>query len=145
MDSLVVEKLSEKYVLPVFELEKKLIGNASIDTIKNTLSSETLDYYVLLDGDLVIGFFECMIIAPEAELYDIAIDNNFQGKGYSKILMEYFLTLSKQKGCNTILLEVNKINNKAISLYKKFGFVVYGERKNYYGDNDAVLMKLEII
>ena len=29
------------------------------------------------------------------------------------------------------------------SLYKKFGFVEYGIRKKYYGENDAVLMKLD--
>ena len=58
--------------------------------------------------------------------------------------MNFYLELAKRKGCDTILLEVNSMNNKAINLYKKFGFVAYGERKNYYGENDAILMKLQV-
>jgi hypothetical protein len=38
---------------------------------------------------------------------------------------------------------VSRINQKAISLYDKFGFKEYAVRKNYYGENDAILMKLE--
>lgn len=145
MKNLVIEKLSEKYVQIVYELEKELIGNISFETIEKTLESTTLAYYVLIEGDDVIGFFECSIIAPEAELFDIAIKKDKQGKGYSKILMDYFLNLVKQSDCDTILLEVNSINNRAIKLYEKYGFVGYGIRKNYYGNNDAILMKLDII
>jgi ribosomal protein S18 acetylase RimI-like enzyme len=39
---------------------------------------------------------------------------------------------------------VNTNNIKAINLYTKFGFVEYSRRKNYYGDNDAILMKLDV-
>ena len=92
----------------------------------------------------VIGFFECSIILPEAELYDIVIDEKYQGLGYSKILMDYFLNLVKESRVETIFLEVNSINNKAISLYSKYGFKEYSIRKKYYGDNDAILMKKEI-
>ena len=49
-----------------------------------------------------------------------------------------------ENNCATIFLEVNSINSKAISLYKKYGFVSYSTRKNYYGENDAILMKLEL-
>ena len=47
-------------------------------------------------------------------------------------------------GCDTILLEVNTMNYKAISLYEKYGFKEYGTRKNYYGNSDAILMKKEL-
>ena len=144
MTNLKIEKLTNEYVQKVFELETQLIGKASRDSIEKTLSNETLSYYVLLNENVVVGFFECLIIAPEAELFDIAVKDEFQGKGYSKILMDYFLNLAKQASCDTVFLEVNSINHKALNLYRKYGFVQFDVRKKYYGDNDAILMKLEL-
>lgn len=143
MENLKIEKMSNIFINDVFDLEKQLIGDCSIDSIKNSLSSDVLKYFVLLKENEFIGFMECSIISPEAELFDIAIKKEYQGKGYSKFLMNYLLEYCKSKNCDTIYLEVNKINYKAINLYKKFGFVEYSERKKYYGDNDAVLMKLQ--
>lgn len=144
MRGLKVEPLSKKYVSDVARLEGNLIAKTSEEKIAATLESETLFYFVLLDGEKVCGFLECLVIAPESELFDIAIDENYQGKGYSKILMDFYLNFAKEKGCDTIFLEVNNINMKAIGLYGKYGFCEYGRRKNYYGSDDAILMKLMI-
>ena len=145
MTNLKVEKLSEKYIDSVFKIESQSIGKCDIETIKNTIKSNTVNYYLLLENNEVVGFFECSIIPPESELYDLAIVKDKQGKGYSKILMNYYIDLLKSKNVETVFLEVNIINNKAISLYEKFGFKKYSERKNYYGDNDAILMKLDLV
>ena len=144
MENFVIEKLSESDVQAVFEIEKKLLSETSIEKIEDTISSKTLSYFVLKNDGLVVGFFECLIVPPEAELYDIAIDTNFQKRGLSKLLMEYLISYAKDCGCETIFLEVNSINKTAISLYEKYGFESYGIRKNYYGENDAVLMKLRL-
>ena len=105
----------------------------------------TFCYFLLLNEDELYGFLECSISAPESELYDIAIDKKVQGNGYSKLLMDYYLDFLKTKKCDTVFLEVNNMNMKAINLYKKYGFCEYGQRKNYYGENqDAILMKLKI-
>ena len=128
-----IETMTEKDVFVVFELEKKLIGSANKETILKTLSNENLNYYLIFEDDQVVGFLEGFIISPESEIYDIAVDEDYQRKGYAKKLMEFFIDLSKQKGVETILLEVNSNNTKAINLYNLFGFVEYGKRKNYYG------------
>lgn len=125
----------------VFELEKEYIGDCDKESIQRTIDSQTLKYFVLSIDEKIVGFFECSVIAPEAELYDIVIEKDEQGKGYSKLLMNYFIDLMKKNNIETIFLEVNKINQRAIALYEKYGFEKYGERKNYYGENDAVLMK----
>lgn len=145
MENFVIEKLSESDVQAVFEIEKKLLSETSVEKIEDTISSNTLSYFVLKNDGLVVGFFECLIVPPEAELYDIAIDTNFQRRGLSKLLMEHFISHAKDCGCETIFLEVNSINKIAISLYEKYGFESYGIRKNYYGENDAVLMKKSLI
>ena len=144
MKNLKIERLTEEFVDEVALIENELIGSSSNDTIRKTIESETLDYYLLFVENELVGFFEVSIITPEAELFDIAVKKEFQGKGYGTILMQEFLKLVSEKMCDTVFLEVNNINNKAIALYKKFGFKQYDVRKNYYGDNDAILMKLQM-
>ena len=142
-DNFVVKKLTHEYVDDVLLIEKELLGTGSKEDIEKTISSDVLDYYLLFLNEEVIGFFEVSNVAGESELFDIAIKKDFQGRGYSKVLMEQLLKVCKEKNSRTIFLEVNKINLRAIKLYEKFGFKEYAIRKNYYGENDAVLMKLE--
>lgn len=142
-DNFVVKKLTHEYVDDVLLIEKELLGTGSKEDIEKTISSDVLDYYLLFLNEEVIGFFEVSNVAGESELFDIAIKKEFQGRGYSKVLMEQLLKVCKEKNSRTIFLEVNKINLRAIKLYEKFGFKEYAIRKNYYGENDAVLMKLE--
>lgn len=142
MEKIRIEKLRKEQVEDVFEIEKTFFDVTNSSSINASLSSETLDYFVLLSEEIVVGFLECSCVLDESELYEIAIKKEFQGKGLSKLLMNYYLAFCKAKNIKTIFLEVNTINNKAISLYEKFGFENYSVRKNYYGENDAVLMKL---
>lgn len=143
MEKIKIEKLKKENVESVFQIEKTFFDVQNSDSIEASLNSETLQYFLLYVDENLVGFLECSIVLDEAELFEIAIDVKFQGKGYSKILMKYFLDFCEKRKVRTIFLEVNKINSKAISLYKKFGFISYGERKKYYGDNDAILMRLE--
>ena len=41
-----------------------------------------------------------------------------------------------------VFLEVRKSNAAARVLYRSFGFTEAFERKNYYGDEDAIVMTL---
>jgi ribosomal-protein-alanine N-acetyltransferase len=145
MENYKIVPLEEKFVEDVFLIEKTFFDLKNSSVIRDSLSSETLDYFVLLDGENVIGFYECSVVLDEAELFDIAIDERYQGKALSKMLMEDLLNRCKEKQVRTIFLEVNTNNIKAINLYTKFGFKEYSRRKIYYGDNDAILMKLELV
>ena len=144
MDNISISKMEAEDVSEVFEIENNLLQTASYEKILSTLKSDTLSYYVIKVNTEIVGFYEVSIIPPETELYDIAIKENFQGKGLSNKLMDDLLERCKQNKIRTIFLEVNNINIKAINLYKKFGFEAYSTRKNYYGNNDAILMKLQI-
>lgn len=137
-----VEKMTKDDVESVFTIEKKLLGTGDIGAINSTLDSETLTYYVLrYKGSEVVGFIEISMVKPDCELYDIAIKKEFQGNKLSHILMDFLIALCKKEKCETIFLEVNSINSKAIKLYRTYGFENYFVRKKYYGKFDAVLMK----
>jgi len=96
--------------------------------------------YLLLDIDQnILGYY---MWYPQndnqAYLYSIAIDKYHQGNGYSKLMLEHFLTVS---GYNTHCLHVNPSNTKAMHLYSKYGFVQTQFIENFYEDGaSAALM-----
>ena len=50
----------------------------------------------------------------------------------------------KRKMVYEVFLEVRVSNDVARELYKKFGFREAFIRKNYYGDEDAIVMILDL-
>ena len=137
-----IKKLTKEFIGDVFEIEKTFFGLTTNQSIIDSFNKDNLFYFVLLIDGVVAGYLECSIVLDEAELFEIAIKKEFQGQKLSIKLMEFFIDFCKKNGVCTIFLEVNIINNKAIALYEKFKFEKYGVRKKYYGENDAVLMKL---
>jgi RimJ/RimL family protein N-acetyltransferase len=93
-------------------LENKIVGEVDI-TIKNLAR-------IRHNGFLTIG------VLPE-----------FQGIGLGTKLMEYALLWAREHHLLRIELTVFKGNIKAQNLYKKFGFVVEGIRKNYIRHEDG--------
>ncbi len=62
-------------------------------------------------------------------LSNIAVYPKYRGRGIGKILMQKALEQAKKQGYNTMVLDVEKYNNPAISLYKKLGFEIINEFK----------------
>lgn len=94
----------------------------------------------------VIGYVVLRIVRDEAHLMNLAVDAPWRGKGIGKALLRFAIDLCTTKGVNTLWLEVRESNDRAISLYRKMGFVAVGRRKGYYQDTgeDAILMELSI-
>lgn len=59
------------------------------------------------------------------ELRKMYLLNKFQGQGLGKLMMEHALKKAKELGYSEIVLETNKLLDKAITLYGKYGFVSY--------------------
>jgi len=93
----------------------------------------------------IIGYLIGMGIIDEFHIYNLAIQNKYQRKGYGSYL---FTTVQKMHGSKycKYLLEVRVSNFKAINFYKKFNFQNVYIRKNYYNNpiEDAQIMELEI-
>ncbi len=103
--------------------------------------------YICVDEE-EIGYFVGMQVLDEVTLLDIGIDRGYQGQGFGRRLLEYFVQLSVQQVVQQIWLEVRISNSKAINLYQSVGFNVIDRRKNYYslGDEkeDAFVMCMHI-
>ena len=83
-------------------------------------------------GEQIIGFAIFQQVLDEISLLNIAIQPSYQGQGHAKaLLVDQLQQLSSQGACQCFL-EVRLSNLSAIGLYQSLGFVVVGERKNYY-------------
>lgn len=95
------------------------------------------------DGKTV-GYALGRVVADEAELLKICVLGDYRRQGIAEKLLSELLTKMREKGAAACYLEVRSRNLPAISLYKRLGFAEIGLRRNYYRDDDAVLMKIEL-
>ena len=112
--------------------------------LSNELNSSNSIYLVAKINDEIIGFAGITLILDEAEINNIVIKKDFRKNGYSKILLQNLIDLSKKQNIKKINLEVNIENTVAINLYHSFNFKDVGLRKGYYKGKDAILMSLFI-
>jgi len=93
---------------------------------------------------VLIAYCAFSVIAGEMEIMNIAAHPFHRRKGLGARLMHEVLRLCRAEGVAEGFLEVRSSNAGAIDLYKKFGFMQIGTRKNYYPDNkeDALLFRL---
>jgi ribosomal-protein-alanine N-acetyltransferase len=79
----------------------------------------------------------------EIEIYKIAVNPNFQARGFGQKLINQLIDQTKNLQSRSIWLEVRESNTKAINFYIKNRFAQISKRKNYYSepDEDAIIMK----
>ncbi len=92
----------------------------------------------------VTGFIVGRVVADEGELYQIAVHPDFRRQHFAEGLMQYFHFTLKDKGAVCCFLEVRSKNSSAIALYEKFGYERISVRKGYYGDDDALIYRIEL-
>ena len=113
-------------------------------------SNDVLITIAALPGDSVsgIGFVIMRTIRNESEIIMLCVAPEYRREGLATLLMIDMIDKAIKLGVTSIFLEVSKDNNKAKSMYKKFGFKKVGTRKKYYiGNNkrsDAIVKKLSL-
>lgn len=113
--------------------------------LKDELNSKNSIYFVIRNKDNEITSFGGMkIILDEAEIMDIVTKKIYRNQGFCNALLNRLIVEAKNKNIKRLNLEVNESNEIAIHLYKKLGFIENGRRKNYYRNEDAILMSKKI-
>ena len=102
-------------------------------------------YMVYLIDKKIVGFINYHDIYDRVEIINFNVLEFFQNRHIGSSLLLNLITISKEKLKKNITLEVRKDNEKAIYLYKKFGFREISIRKNYYNDVDGILMEKELM
>jgi ribosomal-protein-alanine N-acetyltransferase len=105
------------------------------------------DAWLLRDGEKALaGYFLLMYALDEAHLLDVAVAASRQGTGLGRYLLDTLCARSKEMGAATVLLEVRPSNERALAVYRRYGFAEIGRRKGYYPAHegkreDAIVMR----
>lgn len=116
----------------------------SYEVLREELLSDSSLYIIAKKQNEIIGFAGIKIIIDEADIMNIVVKKSYRNNGIGSLLLENLILISNKKNLNFINLEVDCKNTIAINLYKKFGFEEISLRKNYYKNNDAMIMKKKL-
>ena len=120
-----------------------------IERFKNSKNDIML---VALDGDKVVGNAivernKVLRYKHRAEI-SITVLKDYWGGGIGSRLMQMMVDFAEKTGVEILYLEARADNQRALSLYEKYGFEPIGTYENFFkiGDSyfDAVLMNKKI-
>ncbi len=99
-------------------------------------------YLVLEQGDEVIGQIGVRSVLDALHITTIAVLPKHRRRGHARVLIG--AALAAYPDARFVHLEVRPTNRTARALYASLGFRETGRRPRYYGDEDALLMTLNL-
>lgn len=132
-----ISKLTKEEVQEVTELGTMLNPNFSkLFYIENLNPNETI--YIYKENNINKGFIHIQNGLDIIDLLNIIVKPEYQNQGIGSVLLKYIIDNKQDK---KIMLEVRSKNINAIKLYQKYDFKIINIRKNYYKDDDAIIME----
>ncbi|GEN30292.1 ribosomal-protein-alanine N-acetyltransferase [Cerasibacillus quisquiliarum] len=145
VDDLLIREMVEADIDAVLEIERDSFpGDAWTRKIyrHEIIENHFAHYYVMLLGDIYVGVVGMWIVIDDAQITNIAISPHFRGRKFGEKLFGFAMQKAIQYGAKRLSLEVRKSNIIAQRMYRKFGLIPGGIRKNYYKykQEDAIVM-----
>lgn len=104
---------------------------------------------LLRAGDVLLGYFVAMQALDEVHLLNITVAPEYQGQGWSRVMLDALTLWARGQSAQWLWLEVRVGNLRALRVYEAHGYRRVGQRKEYYpaGQSqreDAVVMGLRL-
>ena len=138
-----IAPMSPDTVQAVEGLERECFANPwSLDSLAGELANPLAVFRTAtVDGELA-GYAGMHHVIDEGYITNIAVARRFRRRGIAAALLQDLLDYAGDSGLAMMTLEVRPSNTAAITLYKRFGFVETGRRREYYRDptEDGLIM-----
>jgi ribosomal-protein-alanine N-acetyltransferase len=137
-----IRSMTRSDIPAVAELESEIYDQPwSPRVFFDELVMENRRYLVATDGaDLILGYCGLLIVEEDAHVTTIAVAQRSRGHQLGTRLMLEMVDAALDADTRHLTLEVRVSNDAARKLYERFGFEPVGRRKNYYKDEDALVM-----
>lgn len=126
----------------------------SLESLTVELNDKNSEFYFALFDNNIIGYLKVNFGESQTELKDkkgleierIYVLKEFHGKNVGHLLYKKAMEIAKRIEANYIWLGVWEKNPRAISFYKKNGFVEFDKHIFKLGDDEQtdIMMKLEL-
>lgn len=109
---------------------------------REVMNNDHAHYFVAQLENNVIGYSGMWVVIDDAQITNIAILPEYRGYKIGERIFQYTCQYAIRIGVKRLSLEVRVSNIIAQRMYRKFGLIPGGIRKNYYTDNqeDAIIM-----
>lgn len=138
-------RLADSKDLPMINSIGMLISNdfSKKNHVEERLKYDYVNIFIYEKDNKVVGFIEVEKHFEVVDVINIAVHEEFQNNGIATLLINHIILNLKPE---SIILEVNEKNTKAISFYIKNKFVEINRRKKYYeSEYDAIIMERKIV
>ena len=138
----IIRKMSRGDIPSVAALEAEVYTQPwSPRVFFDELAMDNREYVVLTNGDSgIVGYGGLLVVDQDAHITTLAVAPEARGRQLGKRLMLALVDEALRVGARHLTLEVRLSNSSAQGLYELFGFDPVGKRKNYYKDEDALVM-----
>ncbi len=135
-------------------MQKYLEEGFALDKLTAELTNPYSEFYFAKIDNRVIGYLKINFEQAQTELKDnkaleierIYVLKEFYGKNVGQTLYNKAIDITKQKNLKHLWLGVWEENPRAISFYKKNGFIEFDKHVFKLGDDEQtdIMMKLEL-
>ena len=118
--------------------------------LSSSFTSGAYSGFVLVHEDMegnqqTVGYAFMSAVYENGDLDKICVLPEYRKTGGGTMLMQAVIARAEELSVTDLFLEVRVSNEKAINLYKKFGFSRIAMRPNYYPDGeDAAVFRKRI-
>lgn len=97
----------------------------------------------------LLGYYIAMLGVDEVHLLNITVAPQFQGQGWSRVMLDALALWARGQNAKWLWLEVRVSNTRALQVYERYGFRHAGQRKAYYPNGtqareDAIVMSMPL-
>lgn len=136
------------------DMKNYLNENLSLDTLKKELFNTKSEFYVLSFNEKIIGYLKLNFGEAQTELKNntsleierIYVLKEFHGQNMGQLLYNKALEIATKHSIKEIWLGVWEKNKRAISFYKKNGFIEFDTHIFKLGNDEQIdiMMKLTL-
>jgi ribosomal-protein-alanine N-acetyltransferase len=136
-----IRAMTPSDVPAVSELEQLVYPEPWSEKVFNDeLEQPNRVYLLALEDGEVIGYAGLMVVFEDAHITTMSVAPAARGSGVGQRMMMKLVDAAIAAEAEHLTLEVRMSNDPAQALYRKFGFAPVGVRKDYYLNEDALIM-----
>lgn len=135
-------------------MEKYLEDRLSIDMLAAELNNENSEFFFAKAENKIVGYLKVNFGSAQTEqqtgngleIERIYVLKAFHGKKVGQLLYQKAVDIAAQKNADYVWLGVWEENHRALSFYKKNGFIEFDKHSFKLGDDvqTDLMMKLEL-
>ncbi len=127
----------------IFEIERMSFPNPWPEEIFYSFTGHP-GFVVHQTDKQITGYLIVFVVNSYAHLANIAVHPRYRGHGIGSVLIRWSIEYAARRDLRAIFLEVRENNIQVQEFYRKYGFSVRGRIRNYYPDDNALVMERKV-